>query len=230
MLIYLLPIFIVVAIFLVYASYSIQSGIYMKALCRNPEKGKVIALTFDDGPDRIQTPKVLGILKEYNVKACFFCIGSKIEGNEDVLLRIKEEGHLIGNHSFNHFFSFPLHSSQRMKNELSCCQEKIENVTGDRTILFRPPFGVTNPTIAKAVKALGYITIGWSIRSLDTCRKEEVALKRIKQRLKPGTVILLHDPLPISDSLLPEVLKLLKENDYAIERIDKLFDIPKTTI
>lgn len=230
MLIYLLPILIIAIIFLVYASYSIQSGIYLKALCRNPKKNKIVALTFDDGPDRGQTPKVLDILKEYNIKTCFFCIGNKIEGNEDIILRIKEEGHLIGNHSLNHFFSFPLYSSQRMKKELSDCGKKIEDITGDKITLFRPPFGITNPTVAKAVKAMGYITIGWSIRSLDTCKKEEVVLKRIKRGLKPGAVILLHDPLPSSDSLLRKILELIKNNNYTIERIDKLFDIPKTTI
>ncbi|MBK5720100.1 polysaccharide deacetylase family protein [Dysgonomonas sp. Marseille-P4677] len=230
MLIYLLPIVIISVIFLVYASYSIQSGIYLKALCRNQLKGKTIAITFDDGPDRVQTPKVLDILKEYNITACFFCIGSKIENNEDILLRIKEEGHLIGNHTFNHFFSFPLCSYRQMEKELRDCERKIEEVIGEKTILFRPPFGITNPTIAKVIRAMGYITIGWNIRSLDTCRKEKTILKRIKRGLKPGSVILLHDPLPSSERLLRKILELVKENNYTIERIDKLFDIPKTTI
>jgi len=229
MLIFISSIAAILLIFLIYASYSIRSGIYLKALCRNEKKGKVVALTFDDGPDKEQTPKVLDILKEYDIKTTFFYIGSKIKGNESILLRMKEEGHLIGNHTFNHFFSFPLYTSQRMGRELSDCEKAIEEVTGERTILFRPPFGITNPTIAKVVRTTGYLTIGWSIRSLDTCKKENTVLKRIKRGLKPGAVILLHDPLPQSDSLLRKVLDLLKENDYTIERIDKLFDIPKTT-
>lgn len=229
MLIFISSIAAILLIFLIYTSYSIRSGIYLKALCRNEKKGKIVALTFDDGPDKEQTPKVLDILKEYDVKATFFCIGSKIKGNESILSRMKEEGHLIGNHTFNHFFSFPLYASQRMRMELSDCEKAIEEVTEERTILFRPPFGITNPTIAKVVRTTGYLTIGWSIRSLDTCKKENTVLKRIKRGLKPGAVILLHDPLPQSDSLLRKVLDLLKENDYTIERVDKLFDIPKTT-
>lgn len=229
MLILILSITVVLLLFLIHASYSMRSGIHIKALCRNGNKGRVVALTFDDGPDKEQTPKVLDALKTHNVKACFFCMGRKIKGNEALLLRMKEEGHLIGNHSFNHFFSFPLYSSLRMKEELRDCEQAIEEVTKNKTRLFRPPFGVTNPVVAKAVKAMDYITIGWSIRSLDTCMSENAALRRIKRRLKPGAVILLHDPLPLSDSLLRKVLELIKENHYTIERVDKLFDISKIT-
>jgi peptidoglycan/xylan/chitin deacetylase (PgdA/CDA1 family) len=229
MLIFISFIAAILLIFLICASCSIRSGIYIKALCRNEKKGKVAALTFDDGPDQVQTPKVLDILKEYDAKACFFCIGGKIKGNESILLRMKEEGHLIGNHSFNHFFSFPLYALPRMIADLDNCEKAIEEVIKEKTILFRPPFGITNPTVAKAVRAMGYITVGWSIRSLDTCKNENAVLKRIKRRLKPGVIILLHDHLSLSDSVLRKTLELLRENGYTIERVDKLFDIPKTT-
>ena len=226
----LLPISIVILVFLVYASYSIEAGVYIKSLCKNPCKGKVVAITFDDGPDANQTPKILDVLKEYNAKACFFCIGNKIAGNENILLRIKEEDHLIGNHSYNHFFSFPLQTSQQVEEELYLCKKVIENTIKEKTIFFRPPFGITNPIIAKAIKKMNYISIGWSIRSLDTCKKEEIVLKRIKRKLKPGAVILLHDTLPESDTLLRKILEHIKESGYSVERIDKLFDIQKTII
>lgn len=209
---------------LFYASYNIRSGIYIKTLYRCKRKDKVVALTFDDGPD-LQTEKVLNLLKEYHVKACFFCIGNKIVKNKSILKRIKEEGHLIGNHSFSHLFSFPLHSSEWIKRDLKACEQQIELASNEKVRFFRPPFGVTNPLIAKAVESMHYITIGWSIRSLDTCRTIDQALNRIKKRLKPGAVILLHDPLPESDILLLNLLKYLNENNYHIERIDKLFDL-----
>jgi len=198
--------------------------VYIKALCRSKRKDKVVALTFDDGPDK-QTEKILDLLKEYNVKACFFCIGSKVEENKNLLKRIKDEGHLIGNHSFSHLFSFPLHSVKWLKQDLQACEQQIEEVTQEKVRLFRPPFGVTNPLIAKAVKSFNYITIGWSIRSLDTCKSVEKAFARIKQKLKPGAVILLHDPLPASDILLRELLDYLNKNEYKIERVDKLFGL-----
>ncbi len=215
---------VIISLFLFYASYSIRSGVYIKALCQNKKKDKIVSLTFDDGPDQ-QTEKVLDILKEYDVKACFFCIGSKIAENKDVLKRMKNEGHLIGNHSHSHFFSFPLHSVKWIKQDLESCNRHIEEITQDEVKLFRPPFGVTNPLIAKAVRSMNYTTIGWSIRSLDTCNNVDKTLARIYKKLKPGAVILLHDPLPESDILLRNLLDSLKENEYKVERVDKLFDL-----
>lgn len=151
--------------FLVYASYSIRSEIYLRSFCRKRTGEKVIALTFDDGPDPIQTPKVLKVLKEHQATACFFCIGHKIEGNEKLLQQMVAEGHLIGNHSFTHSGLFPLYRLSRMKKDLQTCQSELERVTSQPVTLFRPPFGVTNPTIAKAVRQLGYTSIGWNIRT-----------------------------------------------------------------
>ncbi|MDU1890197.1 MAG: polysaccharide deacetylase family protein [Dysgonomonas sp.] len=231
MLIWIVAIFIFIAILLlfIYASYSIQTGVYLKTLCKNPKKGKVVALTFDDGPDPEQTHKILDILKKYDVKGCFFCIGNKVKDNPEIVRRIINEGHLIGNHSYTHTFSFPLYSVKRITEELQSTEKEIEKITGKRTLLFRPPFGVTNPTIAKVIKKLDYITIGWSIRSLDTKGNEEKALKRIQDKIHPGAVILLHDTMPFSDSLLLKVLDFLKKNEYNIVTPDTLFDIKRLT-
>lgn len=213
---------LVLVVYYSYASSNINSGAFVKALCKNAEKGRVIALTFDDGPDPIQTPKVLDVLKKHNIKACFFCIGSKINGNEALMQRMVDEGHLTGNHSFSHLFSFPLHTSNWIKRDLLACDMLLPN---NQNRLFRPPFGVTNPMIGKAVRSLGYTTIGWNIRSLDTCRSNEKVLNRIRKRLTDGSVILLHDRLPESDILLEEVIKLIKQENYKIVGIDELFDL-----
>lgn len=209
--------------FLVYASYSIRSGIYLRSFCRKRTVEKIVALTFDDGPNPIQTPKVLQILKEWQVTACFFCIGRKIEGNEKLLQQIVAEGHLIGNHSFTHSVLFPLYRLSRMKKDLQTCQSELERVTSQPVSLFRPPFGVTNPTIAKAVRQLGYTSIGWNIRTLDTQQPSpEKVLNRIRKGLKPGSIILLHDRIPNSGQLVKQILDLLKEQGYSIVRLDEL--------
>lgn len=210
---------------LFYASYSMRWGVYLKSLCRNPKRGRVVALTFDDGPNFVQTPKVLDVLKEYNVKACFFCIGKEAENNKELLKRISDEGHVIGNHSYNHTPSFPILSVRGMVNDLKRCGSLLEEVTGKKTQLFRPPYGVTNPTVAKAVKKLGYITVGWNIRSLDTSRTQEATLKRIKRRLKDGSVILLHDRMPFSHNLLKSLLEYLAEQGYEVVGLDELFNL-----
>lgn len=216
---------IIVVVFLIYASANIRSGIYIKTLNKNKTKKDSIALTFDDGPDRTQTEKVLDVLKEYNVSASFFCIGRNITGNEDILKRIVDEGHLIGNHTFNHFPSFTVQSFEQVCNELLTCEKEIEQVVKNKVQLFRPPYGVTNPIIGKAVRKLNYTTIGWNVRSLDTCKSIDKSLQRIKRKLKGGSIILLHDPLPQSEILLRNLLDYLQEQKYKIERVDKLLDL-----
>lgn len=211
--------------FLVYASYSIRSGIYLRAFCGKPTTEKIVSLTFDDGPDPVQTPKVLQILKEYQVTACFFCIGQKVKGNEALLKRMVAEGHTIGNHSYTHSGRFPLYRLSKMKKDLQTCQYALEQVTSQPITFFRPPFGVTNPTIAKAIRQLGYIPIGWNIRTMDTCQKDTSRiLRRIRKRLTPGSIILLHDRMPDSDQLVREILDLLKEQGYTVVGVEQLRD------
>lgn len=212
-----------VVIFLIYASYSIQSGIYLSAFCKKQTTEKVVALTFDDGPDKTQTPKVLEVLKKHQVTASFFCIGNRIEGNEELLRRIVAEGHLIGNHSYSHTGCFPLYTFSKMKKDMQACQSALEEVISQPVRWFRPPFGVTNPTIAKAVRTLGYTVAGWNIRTLDTQKpKTETVLRRIHRKLKPGSIILLHDRMPESDRLLEQILYLIREQGYTVVRLDKM--------
>lgn len=202
--------------FAVYASASIDSGIYIKTLCRVKTDRKIVTLTFDDGPDLKQTPKILDILKENNLKAIFFCIGHKAEQNPDLIKRMIAEGHTIGNHSYSHSNTFPLFGRNKMTDDLNRCDDVIFNITAERPTLFRPPFGVTNPTIAYAVKKQGYTTIGWSIRSLDTVKKK--ACSGVVKRLHNGAIILLHDNLEGSDLLLKEIITEIKERGYSIEK------------
>ncbi|MBO7477932.1 MAG: polysaccharide deacetylase family protein [Salinivirgaceae bacterium] len=203
--------------FLFYASYSIKSQVYVKALCRVRTTEKVVYLTFDDGPNAEQTPQVLDVLKRNNAKATFFCIGSRIAGNEQILKRIIDEGHTIGNHSFSHTNSFPLFSRRRMVADIEQCQKAIESAIGTAPTLFRPPFGVTNPTVGKAVKTLNLKTIGWTIRTYDTNRGSDAKIaRRISRQLRPGAIILLHDRLPQSAERLQMVIDTVKENGYEI--------------
>lgn len=204
-------------VFLVYASYSIKSQFYVKAICRVKTGKRVVFLTFDDGPDAEQTPKVLDVLKRNNAKATFFCIGNKIAGNEAIMKRIADDGHLIGIHSFCHSGYFPILKRKKMIADLEQCKQAIAEATGQTTTLFRPPFGVTNPIVAKAVKALNLTTIGWTIRTYDTnMPKDEIVLKRIKRNLKRGAIILLHDRLPNSDTLLQKVIDEIRSAGYEI--------------
>ena len=208
---------VAVLAFLFYASYSIKSQVYVKALCRVETAEKVVYLTFDDGPDAEQTPQVLDVLKRNNAKATFFCIGSRIAGNESLLKRMADEGHQIGIHSFSHANGFPLYGRGRMIADIRQCQQAIEQATGTTPTLFRPPFGVTNPTIGKTVKSLNLKTIGWTIRTYDTNRcSDEKIIRRISRQLRPGAIILLHDRLPQSAERLQMVIEAVREAGYEI--------------
>lgn len=211
--------------FLFYASYSIRSGIYVKALCKKETKEKLISLTFDDGPDAHYTPQVLDVLKQFGVQATFFCIGNKAEKYPAIIRRIQEEGHLIGNHSYSHSGWFPLFSLKKMTADLQHSQQILEDITGSKITHFRPPFGVTNPTIAKAIRQSGYTTIGWNIRSFDTKGEPPTTVyNRIIKQVSPGSIILLHDRLPNSKELLTMLLTYLTDNNYKAVRVDGLFE------
>lgn len=210
---------------LISASACINSGVYLKALCNVKTKDKVVALSFDDGPTEA-TPMILELLKEHEIKAAFFCIGQRIIYNEEILKRIDREGHIIGNHSYSHKFWFDLYSSKRMIKELIETEDLIQKSIGKKTNLFRPPYGVTNPNLRKAVDAMSYITIGWSLRSKDTViTKQKRLLKRLKRKLKPGAVILFHDTNPQLKPVLEIFLKHLSDQAYQIVRLDELFKI-----
>jgi peptidoglycan/xylan/chitin deacetylase (PgdA/CDA1 family) len=225
-----LPVLILIGVlggglfFLIYASASIRSGVYLKAACRLKTGEKIIALTFDDGPDSIITPKILDVLSDYDVPAVFFCTGHKTEGQERLLRRIVNEGHGLGNHSYTHSASFPLWSLAKMKKDIQRCEDCIDYITCRRSF-FRPPFGVTNPTVARAVAQLGYQTIGWNVRSFDTVKKNyRNVVKRIIKKLQPGSIILLHDTTPAMPELLKDVIHQARQKGYRFVRADKYLE------
>lgn len=175
---------------------------------------KKVLLTFDDGP-HANTIKVLKVLKKHNVKAMFFVIGKNIQGNESILKQIVAEGHQIGNHSFSHHNWIDVWSTKKVITDFEACQ-KIINQYQPESKLFRPPYGVTNPNIAKAVKRLELLSIGWNVRSYDTSIKDvEKINQRVISQLKPGAIILLHDRLDFMPELLESLIPMIKEKGYS---------------
>lgn len=211
---------------LVWASADIGSGVYLKALCRAESAEKVVALTFDDGPDADSTPRVLDLLKRYDVRATFFVVGEQARQNPELIHRMVAEGHTVAGHSYYHLPQSTLWSSQRYTEELFRCNDVVARLTGLRMRLYRPPFGVTNPPIARAVKNLGLIPVGWSVRSLDTITKNrDRVVDRVMRGLRGGDVILLHDRLENSEELLEKLLTALWIQHYTTATVDELFKI-----
>lgn len=176
----ILAIVLSITVFMVWASASIRSGVYVRAFCREKTDRKVVYLTFDDGPHPPETERVLDVLRERGAMATFFLIGSKVSGNEAVLRRMLEEGHALGLHTYSHAGTFPLMSFDKMLADVNEGKCAVESVAGKKISLFRPPFGVTNPTIAKVVRTLGLHTVGWDVRSFDTmfCKSSEHSCKQ----------------------------------------------------
>lgn len=174
---------------------------------------KKVLLTFDDGP-HANTVKVLEVLKKHDVKAVFFIIGKNIVGNETILKQIVEDGHQIGNHSFSHHNFIDLWSTKKVTEDFASCQKLIEEYQANTT-LFRPPYGVTNPNIFRAVKTLNLQSTGWNVRSYDTSIKDVEKIKqRVVSQLKPGAIILLHDRLDFMPELLETLIPAIKEKGY----------------
>ncbi|MCW3785555.1 polysaccharide deacetylase family protein [Plebeiibacterium sediminum] len=175
---------------------------------------KEIALTFDDGPDQKFTPQILDLLKEFNAKATFFCIGSKVKGQEDILKRMIEEGHAIGNHTFEHANSFPWWSVTKIKESIKNTDKALKEAGLEATIMFRPPFGVTNNIIATAIKQSNKKCVGWSIRTKDTCKSVAEVVNKVKKKLKAGDIILLHDTNSNILVELREILVYCKKHNF----------------
>lgn len=177
---FILAIVLSITVFMVWASASIRSGVYVRAFCREKTDRKVVYLTFDDGPHPPETERVLDVLRERGAKATFFLIGSKVSGNEAVLRRMLDEGHTLGLHTYSHAGTFPLLSFDKMLADVNEGKRAVESVAGKKISLFRPPFGVTNPTISKVVRTLGLHTVGWDVRSFDTmfCKSSEHSCKQ----------------------------------------------------
>ncbi|MFC2481560.1 MAG: polysaccharide deacetylase family protein [Capnocytophaga granulosa] len=196
--------------------FDIRLGYFVPTLCRlkNKQKRQVV-LTFDDGPTEL-TPLFLDLLNRYEVKAIFFCIGRQIAQYPQIVQRIKDEGHLIGNHTYSHIPQNCFASTAVMTQEIQQTDALLAQL-GIVTPYFRPPYGVTNPHIAKAAKRMGKIVVGWDIRSLDTVIKDETRLwSRVVSKLTQGNIILMHDTSERTLHVLEQLLKYLKANDYQV--------------
>jgi peptidoglycan/xylan/chitin deacetylase (PgdA/CDA1 family) len=201
----------------------VGSNFFIPIVCAIKTDKKIIAISFDDGPDPENSPRILQLLRHHNAEAAFFCIGNRIPGNETILTQADSEGHIIGNHTFSHHFWFDLFSFKKMASDIRSMDEAMYSVIGKRPKLFRPPYGVTNPNVKRAIVHGNYIPVGWSVRSMDTVIKDEKKLlEKMVRKIKPGAVFLFHDTSITTLSILPEFLTYVRSNGYEIMRLDKM--------
>ncbi len=198
---------------------------FVASVCRGPRGHKQIALTFDDGPDPIATPPLLDFLKQENIQATFFCIGRNVEAHPELSRRIVDEGHLIGNHSFNHSWTLTFNRSHGLAAEFGKAADTIHCITGVKPTLLRPPVGLTNPHFPRAMKQLGSTVIGWDVRPLDTARSAKKVIRHVLAKAKDGSIIVLHDGGSPPEKVLEIVTAVVKElrlRGFEFERVDRM--------
>ncbi|MGM9795060.1 MAG: polysaccharide deacetylase family protein [Candidatus Aphodosoma sp.] len=217
---------VLVLLFLIWASADIRSEVYIRSLCKVNCKEKQVAITFDDGPSE-NTLKVLEVLKKYNAKATFFLVGDNIKANVDYVRSIVKNGHSVGNHSWSHSSLLPIRSVDVIEKELLDTNEALSDITNSENLLFRPPFGVTNPLIARALMKTHLVSIGWSVRSFDTLShiSRKIIRNRVVRQTRPGAIILLHDRVRNADLLLDLILSDLSSLGYKFTTVEELMKL-----
>lgn len=211
--------------------YFLSRGIGLKVFKKGTDSSK-IAFTFDDGPDPVYTPILLDLLKKNEVKATFFVVGSKAKKHPELIRRMHQEGHLIGIHNYVHQSNWFM-SPWKVRKGLKDTAEIIENITGVRTVFYRPPWGMLN--LFDFIKRDPYKIILWSIMAEDW--RTSGGSAKIKQRLssiKGGDIILLHDcgDTPGAEldaprntiNALKDVLRTVKTKGFTCVRVDELVE------
>lgn len=194
---------------------------------------KQIALTFDDVPDPRFTPQVLRILAQNHVKATFFVVGSRAKKHPDLVARIVREGHVIGNHSYNHPQFHKLTMSEYI-DQIVRTENILYGLTGYKPKLIRPPYGDITENQLRWAKREGYKIVNWNVDSLDWkgIGKEKVK-KNIMASAGQGSIILQHagggstSDLTGTIEALPEVIRELKKKGYSFVTVPKLLKVQK---
>ncbi|WP_461764634.1 polysaccharide deacetylase family protein [Myroides sp. LJL110] len=180
---------------------------------------KTIYLTFDDGPIPQVTPWVLKILKDFQVKATFFCIGDNVKKHPDIFKQIIAQGHTVGNHTFNHLNGWETDLKTYLNN-LEKCQEILEKDLSSTTKLFRPPYGKITREQIKIIQKQGYQIIMWSNLTQDYNLNltPKACLKKSIKQIKQGNIIVFHDSIKAQKNLtytLPRLLEYLLDQGYS---------------
>ena len=189
---------------------------------------KVLYLTFDAGYENGCTEKILDILKEQNVPAAFFLVGNYLEKNADLVRRMVEEGHIVGNHTMRHYDMSRLSDRAAFSKELTDLEALYKEVTGqEMQKYYRPPQGIYSGENLKMAKELGYKTVFWSLAYVDWQNDaqptKEEAFRKLLPRTHPGAVVLLHSTSQTNAEILEELILKWKEEGYAFGTVEELF-------
>ena len=196
------------------------SPVLYPTLVRGRSDKPQVSLTFDDGPDPEITPRLLDMLAEHEARATFFVIGRQLEKSLAIGKRMLDEGHELGNHSWQHSRLQNFYSTAGHGVQIDRCSQLIKSLTGDEhDPLYRPPVGLKSPAMARAAHKRKLTAVAWSIHSRDTIIRDAKAIARnVLSRIRPGDIVLLHDGhdldnrhRPIIHEIVPLLLQGLRE-------------------
>jgi peptidoglycan/xylan/chitin deacetylase (PgdA/CDA1 family) len=210
---------------LTYMAFSPSSQVYGQVYVGGPaDREKLIALSFDDGPNEPYTSQVLKILDDNGIKATFFVTGKNAEVFPETVKEIVRRGHILGNHTYSHSYRVPFERFGGIREEVDRTEDIIFGLTGLRTDLFRPPHGLRTPWFIKDIKELNYKVVTWTdmTNDYDLKTSAEEIVRRIISKARPGGIIDLHDGKDLSHGIdrsnmvraLPVIIGRLKNEGY----------------
>ncbi|MGB8955439.1 MAG: polysaccharide deacetylase family protein [Tumebacillaceae bacterium] len=196
-----------------------------------PRNLKQVALTFDDGPEMQYTPQILDVLKRNDVHATFFLVGARAEKYPQIVKRISDEGHAIGNHTYDHANLTKL-TVEQVRDEVEQGERSLTKILGYHPAIFRAPFGAANAPVLREVAHMNYKIIDWSVDTRDWAGvSTNQIVANVRKEVFPGGIILQHTfagrgGLRNTVEALPQIIDELKANGYAFVTIPELLKIP----
>ncbi len=187
---------------------------------------RCIALTFDDGPDKDVTPRILDTLREKNVRATFFQLGRNMGGNEDLIKRIHKDGHVLATHTWDHP-QLPLLSDAEIQSQILETKKTSESITGVKPTLMRPPYGLFNDAVVATVSASQDSLVMWDVDTEDWSNLDpQVTSDLALAGAHPGAIILMHDIHPSTADALPRIIDGLEAAGYTLVDVPTILGTP----
>jgi len=222
---------LVLALYILYLFVPQWDWWLLRAKSYAKKNGPVCCLTFDDGPSKEWTPQVLDILREYGIRSTFFITGERARANPDIVKRVADEGHEIGNHTNSHrIISF--RRGKIVKDEISECGNTLQEITGRTPSLIRTPHGFKRPGIKKMLKEMNLTLVPWTKGLWDTDMPPAAELlRRLNKKFDPLEILLLHDGIdnrPITQNrtstieALPKIIEEYRKRGYTFKIISDL--------
>ena len=181
--------------FLTYVVMHPRSRFFIPVVSELPTDGPLVALTFDDGPHPVFTPRILDLLAAHRARATFFVLGERAYRYPDLIRRMHREGHTVGTHTQSHRLRFHFGSPAYVQREIEQAIATVTSILNTRPRLFRPPQGLRTPFFASGWRRTRSLTcVTWSVRGLDSTRTTAQAIvSRVEKHLEPGAIVALHD-------------------------------------